>query len=77
LDLPQQRSLVDEVDEGALPVDFDHRKPFPVPGLELGDAGDVDDLVLDREPGQLLLRAVAEPAAPRREQDDPTDRARA
>jgi hypothetical protein len=76
-DLPQQRRLVDEVDEGPLTVDFDDRKPFPVLRFELGVAGDFDDLVLDPEAGELLLRPVAEAAAASREDDDPRDRARA
>jgi hypothetical protein len=73
----QQCGLVDVIDERPLAVDLDHRDPFAVPGLEVGDAGDVDLLVLDRQPFELLLGALTEAAALRRVQDDARDRARA
>jgi hypothetical protein len=73
---PQQCSLVEVVDKGPFAVDLDHREPFPVAPLELRIRGDVDDLVLDPEAGELLFRAFAEAAALRDVDDDPRDRAR-
>jgi hypothetical protein len=77
LQLPEESGLVDVVDEGSLAVDFEDRQPFAVPRLEPRVAGDVDDLVLHAQPPELLLGAVAEAAALRREEDEPRDRDRA
>jgi hypothetical protein len=70
LQFPQQSSLVEVVDERALAIDLQHGQPFAIPRLELGIARDVDELVLDTEARELLLRAVAETAVPRSEEDD-------
>ena len=43
-----KRTGVDVVDEGALAVDLDDRQPLAVARLELGVAGDVDFLELER-----------------------------
>ena len=77
LQLPEESGLVDVVDEGSFAVDFEDRQPFAVPRLEPGVAGDVDDLVLHAQPPELLLGAVAEAAALRREEDEPRDTDRA
>ena len=77
LQLPEQGGLVYVVDEGSLAVDFQDGQPFAVPLLEPWVAGDVDDLVLHAEPPELLLGAVAEAAALRREEDEPRDTDRA
>jgi hypothetical protein len=77
LQFPEQRRLVEVVHEGALPVDLQDGEPLAVPRLELGVAGDVDDVVLQFQPRQLCLGAVAEAAVACREQDEPRDRARA
>jgi len=77
LHFSQQRSLVEVVDEGTLAVDLEDGQPLAVPRLELWIAGDIDELVLDPEPCELLLGAVAEAAVLRGEEDDLTDRDRA
>ena len=77
LQLPEEGRLVDVVDEGSLAVDFEDRQPFAVPRLELGLAGDVDDVVLHAQPPELLLGTVAEAAALRCEEDEPRDTDRA
>ena len=65
-DFAAESGLVDVVDEGALASDLHHREPFPVGGLELGIAGDVDLLELEvlvaAHLGQLSSRALAEMA---------------
>ena len=43
-----KRTIVHVVDEGALAADLDHRQPLAVPRLELGIAGDIDLLQLER-----------------------------
>jgi hypothetical protein len=43
-----KRTSVDVEDEGALSPDLDHGQPLAVAGLELGIAGDVDLLELER-----------------------------
>ena len=77
LDFPQQRGLVDEIDEGAFPVDLHHWKPLPVASLEIRDPRDVHNLVPDPEPAELLLGPIAQPAALGGIEDDPRDTARA
>jgi hypothetical protein len=72
---------VDEVDESALPVDLDHGQPLSVLRLELVVAADVDLLELEGQLGPDLLDdaagLLAEVAALRVVQSDPTDRSRA
>jgi hypothetical protein len=48
-ELATQRVRVDVVDEGALAVDLDDRKPLPKTSLELRLARDVDLLELEFE----------------------------
>src|SRR4029079_10985863 len=59
---PEKRGRVQVVHEGRLAVDLDHGQPFPVAGLEVGVAADVDlaqlELLLlpqlcERGPGPL------------------------
>lgn len=47
-ELPPERSLVDVVDERALPVDLHDRQPFAITRLELGVAADVDLFEIER-----------------------------
>jgi hypothetical protein len=77
LQLPQQRSLIEVVDERPLAIDLEHGQPFAVARLELGIAGDVDQVVLDAEPRKLVPRALTQPATRGGEEDDPRDRGRA
>ena len=73
-DLATQRSVVDEVDECPLPVDLDHRQPFPVARFELRVATDV--ALLELEPELVacrpddLARPLAAVAADRVVQND-------
>ena len=73
-ELATQRRLVDEVDEGSLPVDLDHGQPFPVARLELRVAANVDLLQLETElvthSGDRLPSPLAEMAADRVVDDD-------
>ena len=62
---PETR-LVDEVCERLLPVDLDDRQPLAIAGFELGVAGDVDLLELERNRlgygDQRLARTLTEVA---------------
>jgi hypothetical protein len=70
---PETR-LVDEVCERLLPVDLDDRQPLAIAGFELGVAGDVDLLELERNRlcngGQRLARAFTKVAAGRVVEND-------
>jgi hypothetical protein len=46
---------IDEVDEGSLAVDLNHRQPLAVLGLELVVAADVDFLELERHLGTCFV----------------------
>jgi hypothetical protein len=78
-DLPAKGGRIDEVDECALPADFDDRQPLPVPRLEVGVAVDLDLL----EPfsakfgDQRRAGPLAEVAAAPAVEDDVRDRSRA
>jgi hypothetical protein len=48
-ELSPQRVRRHEVRERPLPVDLDHRQPLAVAALQLGVAGDVDLLELERD----------------------------
>jgi hypothetical protein len=76
-ELPDERGLVDVVDEGTLAVDLDDRQPFAVAPLELVVAGDVDRVIGDAEPVELPAGALAQRAAAADVEDDARDRARA
>ena len=73
-ELSAQRSRLDEIREGALAVDLDHRQPFAVLGLERLVAGDVDLLELEALVGLRgeddPFRRLAEVAARGRVEDD-------
>ena len=60
----------DEVDERSLAVDLDDREPLAVGGLELGDAGDLDFLVLHALVVQDYAGAVTEVTARSGVEDD-------
>jgi hypothetical protein len=60
---PPERSLVDVVDEGALPVDLHDGQPFAVAGLELGVAADVDLFEIERRVVAHTNEHVASPLA--------------
>jgi hypothetical protein len=64
-----KRTSVDVVDEGALALDLDHGQPLAVARLELGIAGDVDLLELERavlaRGRDDRARPLAQVAAPR------------
>jgi hypothetical protein len=61
-----QATLVNVVDEGALTVDLDHRKPLAVPSLEIRVSGDVHldqlEVQLVTQTPEHLLRALAQMA---------------
>jgi hypothetical protein len=61
---PPQRGRLDEVGEGPLAVDLDHRDRLAVGGFELGIAADVDRVeVLPADLAGDLERALAEVTA--------------
>ena len=70
-----KRVRVDEVGELALAVHLDHGQVLAVARLELGVAGDVDELQLEAELGPRVVddleRALAEPAVRRVVERDP------
>jgi hypothetical protein len=71
---------VDVIDESALAVDLYHRQPFPVARFQLGVAGDLDLLELERDLlpnlGDDRPGALTEVAALRVVEDDLTDKCR-
>ena len=69
-ELPPQSRLVEVVDEGSLAVDLDDREPLAVGGLELGDARDLDFLVLHALVVQDYAGAVTEVTARGGVEDD-------
>jgi hypothetical protein len=69
-ELPAQRFRLDEVDEGSLAVDLEHRQPLPVAGLELRVAADVDLRELDSLGAERGPRTLAEVAAGRGVEDE-------
>jgi hypothetical protein len=62
---------VDEVDEGPLAVDLNHRKPLPVCGLEPLITGDVDLVERLTARCQDVSSLVAQRAARRVIENDP------
>ena len=54
---------VDVVDEGALAPDLDHREPLAVARLELGVAGDVHLVEVERHLGTRLVEDRPRPLA--------------
>jgi len=58
-----ERGSVDEVDEGALPADLDHRQPLTVASLQLGIAGDVHLFEVEAQLRPRLLERRAGPLA--------------
>jgi hypothetical protein len=78
-DLPAQGRTVDEVDERTLPADLDDRQPFPIPGLEIRIAVDLD--LLEAASAELRdecgARPLAEVAVAPAEEDDARDKYRA
>jgi hypothetical protein len=63
-ELAAKRLRLDEVDEGPLAVDLEHRQPLPVAPFELRVAGDVDLRELDAFGEERGARTLAE-VAPR------------
>jgi hypothetical protein len=61
----------DAIDEGATPVELEHRNPFAIGPFELGVAGDVDLLVRDALRPERRSSRLAEVAAVRGVEDDP------
>ena len=76
-----KRLRLDVIDAGALALDLDDRDQFPVSGLELRVAVDLDLLELEPELGakflQLLLGPLAEMAAGRLVENDSRGRGHA
>jgi hypothetical protein len=67
----QQRHGVDEVDECPLAADLDHGEPFPILGLELRVAADVDLVERLAARRQNVPSLLAERAAWSAIEDDP------
>jgi len=62
-ELAAKRRGIDEVDERALPADLHDRQPLAIALLQLGHAGDVDLVELERELGLELRQRRARPLA--------------
>ena len=75
--LPEQRRLVDVVDERPLTVDLDDRQPLPVARLQGLVARDVHRVVLEAETIELRTSTLTEAAPLTVEEPNARDRARA
>ncbi len=76
-ELPEQRGLIDVVDERPLAVDLDHRQPFSITRLQGLVSRDVHRVVFDAKTIQLRTRTLAEAAPLPMEEREPRDTARA